>query len=263
MPLAQLMPYGCEVVAIKGNLLGVRGRVVGPHKPKESSDSTAIRKSLRDDVKGSQQKVVDIEFFTLPPESPFGHAIAESVKEDYFPSRDVCKSLRISPSLLGKIVGSVTVEPGRHDFGLNLKRNGMYHLLGYVRKVPDTYRNSNGSDPKHVENAWGAGDSVQVVGSLNIERIAEKESVQWEYSAKALALLFEFKNRFPLMFERLDSLPHQVKYSAQDVFLPSGAQGKDSSAIVTAAVKDVDEWLKSQPFFNMARTPLTTISLSK
>ena len=31
------------------------------------------------------------------------------------------KSLRISPSLLGKIVGMILVEPGRHDFGLNFK----------------------------------------------------------------------------------------------------------------------------------------------
>ena len=66
-------------------------------------------------------------------EPPFGHLIAESIGEDYFSSRDCCRSLMISPSVLGKIVGMILVEPGRMDFGLNLKRNGQYQLLGYVR----------------------------------------------------------------------------------------------------------------------------------
>lgn len=263
------MPLGCEVVAIKGQLLGVRGRVVGPHT---AEDSASTRESLRANGKQKEQKTVDVEFSILPPEAPFGRAIAESVQEDYFPSRDVCSSLRISPSLLGKIVGMVLVEPGRHDFGLNLKKNGQYHLLGYVRKVVDTYSNkrnhTNGGDaknetPKAPASVWGAGDSVQVVGSVNTERIAEAESTQWEYSAKALALLFEYKNRFPLMFERLDNLPHQMKYQSTDVFVPAGMQGKDTSAYATAAAKEVEEWLKNQSFFNMARTPLTTLSLSK
>lgn len=269
--MSQLMPYGCEVVAIKGQLLGVRGRVVGPHSQDSSTELNATRKSLREDGKERQQKTVDIEFSILPPESPFGHAIAESVKEDYFPSREVCKSLRISPSLLGKIVGMVLVEPGRLDFGLNLKKNGQYHLLGYVRKVVDSYgsrknysHNDESKDmPTKPASAWGAGDSVQVVGNVNTERIAETESAQWEYSAKALALLFDYKNRFPLMFERLDQLPHQMKYSATDVFVPSDMKGKDTAAFATAAAKEVEEWLKNQPFFSMARTPLTTISLSK
>lgn len=263
------MPLGCEVVAIKGQLQGVRGRIVGPHTAEESSST---RESLRANGKSKEQKVVDVEFSILPPETPFGRAIAESVKEDYFPSRDVCSSLRISPSFLGKIVGMVLVEPGRHDFGLNLKKNGQYHLLGYVRKVIDPNSNkrnyTNGGESKNEiskppASVWGAGDSVQVVGSVNTERLAEAESTQWEYSAKALALLFEYKNRFPLMFERLDQLPHQMKYQATDVFVPSGMQGKDTAAYATTAAKEVDEWLKNQSFFNMARTPLTTLSLSK
>ena len=212
----------------------------------------------------------------------------QSIQEEYFPSRDVCKSLRISPSLLGKIVGMVLVEPGRHDFGLNFKKNGQYCLLGYVRKVVDTYgnkknyndnqnnynnnntRDNNGNLEKEekkpkIESAWGTGDSVQVVGSVNTERLAQAESVQWEYSAKALALLLEYKTKFPLMFERFETLPHQMKYQASDIFCPLGMKGDSTqrSAFAESAAKEVNEWMKSQPFFNMARTPLSTISLSK
>ena len=217
--------------------------------------------------------------------------LLQSIKEEYFPSRDVCKSLRISPSLLGKIVGMVLVEPGRHDFGLNFKKNGQYCLLGYVRKVADTYDNkrnynnnqnnnnngsssgsssSNGSHDVEekrtkIDNPWGAGDSVQVVGSVNTERLAQAESAQWEYSAKALALLLEYKSKFPLMFERFDNLPHQMKYQASDIFCPPGMKGEGAqrSAFAETAAKEVEDWMKSQPFFSMARTPLATISLSK
>lgn len=33
------------------------------------------------------------------------------------------------------VVGSIYVDPGRHDIGLNLKRNNQYQLSEYVRKV--------------------------------------------------------------------------------------------------------------------------------
>ena len=69
-------------MAVKGRLLGVRGRVVGPHT--DSSD-TNMRKPLKDKSSttgtGTVKNVqtVDIEFAVLPPESPFGHAIAEVI----------------------------------------------------------------------------------------------------------------------------------------------------------------------------------------
>ena len=74
------MPYGCDVVAVKGRLLGVRGRVIGPHT--DSSDKN-MRKPLKDKSSGTgavkSVQTVDIEFSVLPPESPFGHAITEVI----------------------------------------------------------------------------------------------------------------------------------------------------------------------------------------
>ena len=74
------MPYGCDVVATKGQLLGVRGRVVGPHT---NSSDPSMRKSLRDKSAGTGNgkgvQTVDIEFSVLPPEAPFGHVISEVI----------------------------------------------------------------------------------------------------------------------------------------------------------------------------------------
>jgi hypothetical protein len=227
------MPHGCEVVAITGQLLGIRGRVVGPHTP---SDSRSLKSETAE--KQNEKRTVDVEFSVAPPENPFGHALANSIQEKYFPSRDVCRALKISPSLLGKLVGMVLVEPGRLDFGLNLKRNGQYQLLGYVRKVADSGNNSysnnnnnnsnsnngnngssNGSSSRPPVGAWGTGDSVQVVGSIDTEKQAENESNLWEYSDKAMKLLFDYQTKFPLLFERLETLPYQKKYNTSELFL--------------------------------------------
>ena len=43
--------------------------------------------------------------------------------------------MQIVPSVLGQVIGSIFVDGvGRHDLGLNMKKNGVYQLLGYVKK---------------------------------------------------------------------------------------------------------------------------------
>ena len=215
------------------------------------------------------------------------------------------------------------------DFGLNLKRNGQYQLLGYVRSGDITlpystylptfllvttnlplshcqylteYRVSLLSHLcllRHVRSvnaveslnapssaatmrgnaalalgsgSWGRGDAVKIVGSADtaeaLAKRAEQEVSQWEYSARAIALLFDYKSRYPLLFENLESLPHQKRYAASELLLPRTAhQGHvTASALQTAAAAaaaSLTDWMKAQPFFGMPRTPLTTISLSK
>ena len=308
-PVSVLFPHGAEVVATFGQLIGCKGKVIGPHGPtgagnarsslrkaktkQGASDAAAAASSEAkgesvEESKGNndsatatgdksaadkKSRVVDVEFYVLPPEPPFGHASAQSIQEEYFPARDVCRSLGISPSVLGKIVGSIFVEPGRYDLGLNLKRNGQYQLLGYVRKV--SYENSaahgepsNGASAaaSKAAAAWGHGDTVQVVGMIDSSKQADAaESVQWEYSAKALALLFDYKTKFPMLFDNLERLPHQKKYPAHELVPPSAvlppAEGKPLDP--TAGAEVVKEWMKLQPFFAMPRTPLTTVSLSR
>ena len=67
-----------------------------------------------------------------PPEPPFGIAVAETIKDHYFPPYMACKKLNVRPDLFGKIVGSIRVDPGRYDIGLNLKANGRYQVY-FVR----------------------------------------------------------------------------------------------------------------------------------
>ena len=234
-PVEKLMPYGCDVVAVKGPLLGCLGKVIGPHTAEDS------KKLSKDSATNLAKRVVDIEFSIPPAEPPFGHLIADSIKEEYFSSQDVCSALKVSPNVMGKIVGSLIID--KEDVGLNLKRNGHFQLLGYVRRVDHD-----------SEQSWGAKDTVVIIGTVvGSEEEEEVSSCLWQYSAKAVALLVDYKTKFPTIFEKLKTLPHQKKYTSTEIF------GRNSASMVDKVL----EWMKAQTFYKMPRTPFTTTSLSK
>ena len=92
----------------------------------------------------------------------------------------------VSPSALGKIVGSVNVEPGRQDVGLDFKRNGQYQLIGYVRRAHDS--NQSGSvtfdeGSASPASVWGQADMVKIVGSKSNTNMDDENGAkyQWEY----------------------------------------------------------------------------------
>jgi 5'-3' exoribonuclease 1 len=266
LSLAELMPHGAEVVALTGELRGYKGRVIGPHTAETTATATAASKrgSLKDDIKKdhdtltgnkSKRRTVDVEFTVTPPEPPFGYSIAHSVKDEFYTSKDLCALLQVSASVLGKIVGAIRVEPGRADLGLNLKRNGQYQLLGYSQRVDYA---SGGADQFQPRKAWTGVDTVEIVGMVSndadaAEKAAEADGTTWQYSARAAALIYDYKANFPMLFAQLEKLPHQPVYSADALLGPGGDK----------KVEQVMEWMKSQPFYKLPRTPFSTISLSK
>ena len=78
---------------------------------------------------------VDITLSLEPKEKPFGKIIAQKVKEKYFNVRTAAKALGVTPSALGRLMGSLIVMPGRVDIGLNLKVRGNLCLPGYARPI--------------------------------------------------------------------------------------------------------------------------------
>lgn len=246
LPIEKLLPLGTEVVAISGAYAGFKGVVLGPHGKNKAP--TTPRK-----------RVVDVEF-KIPqcPEPPFGYNIARSMAEEFYSSRDVCTMLGITPSVLGKIVGSIRIEPGRIDLGLNLKRNGMHQLLGYIRKVDAGgdrgHQGSSGGLAKAQRKVWTGLDTVRVIGMVQEEDAQQQgEGVYWEYTAAAVQLMAEYKAKFPLVFSQLHTLKHEMVYNST-VFL--GAQYE-------AAAAEIMTWMKAQRFFSLPRVPLNTVSLSK
>ena len=238
LPVEELLPYGTAIIATKGKLRGVHGKVIGPH------DATNKKFKRKND-----DRTVEIEFSIPPPEPPFGYAIAANIKDDYFSAKDVCKSLQLSTSLLGQIVGSVFVEGMKADLGLNLKRNGQYYCPGYVR------RQENNEDENEASSVWTLGDAVQIIASVDKkgEEESVKDAVSWEYSMRAIALLAEYKNTYPLLFEKLKELGYGSKYNAEMLFGPNGK----------ATAEEIHKWIEGQPFSKVPRAPFSTNSMSK
>ena len=273
MPLKALLPPRCQVIGVKGEYLGCLGQVVydddlntddnGGNANANIANSVLARNTLASEHKNDLNKtannkttkrMVNVEFLFPDSDEPqFGHAILKSVREEYYSSRDICKSLKMNPDVLGKMVGSIIIEPGGHDLGLNLKRNGQYQLLGYVRKVDI----NNGSGGSGGGNVWKQPENVTLVGSsdssgpLNV--INDNVNSFWEYSDKAVALISDYLTKFSSLWYNLSKLPHKVKYSGAELLGSNHAK----------VVEEIMSWMKSQPFFNMPRTLLTTSSMSK
>jgi hypothetical protein len=172
--------------------------------------------------------------------------------DEFYSSKDLCSVLRISPSVLGKVVGSIKLA-NKMDIGLNLKRNGQYQLNGYTRKV-EYNKPKVGSERRKV---WLGSDTIQIVGSdINGSEAAaaEAEVCGWEYTPAAASVIHDYKAKFPALFSKLEVLPHQPVYACDQLF--GSGEGGGSAEVVM-------DWMKAQPFFGMPRTPFSTQSLSK
>ena len=253
LPVHQLFPIGCEVVAVTGQLIGCMGTVIGPHA---AEDNTSRLSLAKEPGSNKGKRVVDVEFQVSPPEPPFGYAIAHSIRDEYFSSRDVCAVLGINSNLLGMIVGTLVVDNGmRIDIGLNLKRNHNYQLLGYVRKVDSGNKESNKSTI--VWGGEGQLDSVLIVGSVeSVKHDGEAEAAIWEYSARTIALMIDYITAFPSLFRALREISFQKSYRPTELFGGSDIEANEK-------LEEVVTWLKSQSFYSMHRTPLSTSMLSK
>merc|ERR1740130_2091160 len=99
MTLEERFHVDCNVVLTKGKYRGCVGQVIG----------------IADGEK------VGVKVLTMPPEVPFGLALARSINESYVSSSDAARILKINPSLFGRIPSSLIFAQGGYDLGLNLK----------------------------------------------------------------------------------------------------------------------------------------------
>jgi len=228
MTLQDRFPEGCSVVLTKGKYRGCLGTVVGV----------------------ADKKTVGVKVQTVPPEMPFGLAIARSVQESFLSSSDAARILKIHPGVLGKVMGKLQFEQGRYDLGLNLKTGDGMCVVGYTRKKIEDRK---GKKDKDDNGAWAAGDSVLVVGSRTAgSDDDDDERIQWEYTPKAIRLVETYKNKFPQLFAALKKKPNERAYDANDVFGPKGE----------AWLPVVREWLDKHESAKIPRSPVTTQSMS-
>ena len=222
-------PPDSRVVLTKGKYRGCRGTVVA----------------------AVDDKKIGVKVEVLPPEPPFGLAIARSVQESYVSSGDAAKLVKLHPNVFGKIMGGLFIDPGRFDLGLNLKYAEGLFVVGYTRRKPDSEaeKKKKMAASAGIKKAWGAGDSLLVVGSKRAES-GEKvyDKIQWEYTPRAIRLVSLYRQKFPQLFTALSKQPNERRYDASVMF---GQKGP-------ALLQEIREWLNSIETAKMPRSPITT-----
>lgn len=224
--ISDRFPVKSSVILTKGKYRGCSGEVV----------------SVID------QKNVAVNVSVVPPEKPFGLAIAKSMEVQYVSSQDAAKALKLHPGVFGKITGRLQFEQGRYDLGLNLKGDGLC-VVGYTRKKVD----NPSLKGKTKKTPWAAGDAIRIVGSQALDDDGdEQEKIYWEYSRKAIHLVDSYRNKFPKLFSSLGKMPSEKRYNANKVF---GSNGE-------SVLPTVREWLNSLETAKLPRTPVSTYALT-
>eukprot|EP00934_Nitzschia_sp_Nitz4_P004528 Nitzschia sp. Nitz4//scaffold127_size64804//2701//7868//NITZ4_006172-RA/size64804-processed-gene-0.12-mRNA-1//1//CDS//3329534738//4518//frame0 len=228
MSLADRFPSGSKVVLTKGKYRGCLGKVVG------TADGDKV----------------GVKVETMPPEIPFGLALARSVFETYVTSSDAARILKLHPGLLGKLTGSMMFEPGKYDLGLNLKSSDGMCVPGFTRRKVE----SNGNKDATQKKAWNTGDTVVVVGSNKRDQSpSQGERIIWEYTPRAINLIKEYKRQFPKLFKTIMQNPNEKKYDASQIF------GKDAAEELAT----IRAWLNNVESAKLARSPVSTDSMSR
>ena len=227
LTLEERFPAGSNIVLTKGKYKGCTGQVVGV----------------------ADSKKVGVKVLTMPPEVPFGLALARSINESFVSSADAGRILKINPLIFGRITSELLFVQGNYDIGLNLKSSDGLCVAGYTRERKENGKNVNQEEKK----AWDTGDALLVIGSAralgdNKKQSELKERIQWEYTPKAIRLINEYRQRFPQLFSALSKLPSEKKYDAAKVFGPNW----------TETLPKVREWLNKIESAKLPRIPIST-----
>jgi 5'-3' exoribonuclease 1 len=173
-----LFPSSCRVLLTKGKYKGCMGTVITTLEEGEGE--------------GDSNKRVITQVQIVPPEPPFGLAIARSVKETYLSMSEVADVLKLNPKVVGKVFGSLLVEPGRYDIGLNLRYKTNFCVIGYTQYVVQIQKKKEATKEKA---AWTPGDAVRVLGSHTTTLQASEENEftgveegYWQYTPKVCNL---------------------------------------------------------------------------
>ncbi|GMH92275.1 hypothetical protein TL16_g12296 [Triparma laevis f. inornata] len=248
--LENRFPVGKDVVLLAGKYKGCRGVVGGTNSYKGCRGVVGGTNSVGE---GDEKKEsVNVKVEVVPPEPPFGLAIVRSVSEQFMSIVDAAHILKLPCSVLHKITGSFSVDPGRYDMGLNLKHKGEYCVLGYSRiRAEEGQRRADGG------MAWTVGDSLKVVGSGEADESKNGQRVRrdWEFSPKAVKLIASYKARFPSLVAGLCKDPQARFYDVSQLF---GANHKGEETL-----KIVKEWVDTCETSKMPRVISTTSALGR
>jgi 5'-3' exoribonuclease 1 len=234
-------------------------------------------------VAHNDNSTLTIKIAKYPPEPSFGLAIANSINDKYFPTGAVAKIVGLRPDVLGRVLGSLSVDVDRnesYDLGLRLKINeasggekpSYVRVLGFMRVAEDANPNTSSKTSTVSTNAWiSERDAVRIIGSGNPAGSsstkassstaaagggggpAEKAYMKWELSVKGVQLLKAYMTKFPAFFQALSM--------STDRFLNASSLFSYDERGPVTALSEIVEWLASLDVMKLPRANLTTDAL--
>jgi 5'-3' exoribonuclease 1 len=205
---------GAEVIYIGGErpeLYGSVGQVTGYSADDES-------------------RALSVRMTGQAPEPAFGAQIARSVRETmrYYPAYQCARRLGITAQTLGKLTSSIFVQPARIDIGLNLKLQKQ-NLL-----VPGYARRSN--LPQAWEELTGARTNPMTADSENTDALGG-----WDYSEATIALIEQYRAKYPRVFELLETYPNEYSYSCDALVSTNGDSDEEDEVTAKGSDEEDDE----------------------
>lgn len=162
--------------------------------------------------------LTSLQFFTTDRNEPhiFAARAAARLQQKYYPSFVVCKQVKMSALTLSKITSGLMMEVKggqKINVGLNLKFEARAQkVLGYAQ------RNEQG----------------------------------WEYSEKAIALIKEYRERFPEIINALDWKKGDITQASE--FFPEDTAAK---------VEEIKEWIKEKGVRDFEKVSLYSDQMEK
>eukprot|EP00808_Paulinella_micropora_P002684 g61129.t1 len=232
--LRDAFPVGAEVAALEPRFYGCVGTVEAV-EDKEQSVTVTLK---------------------VPPREPgLTHQLVQSLRLNWYPAHDVAKKLQLHPSVLGRVLSSLILQPGRTEVGLKLRftAEGLaVPEFARRRAQPATNSNPNHHPYANINQHWSTGG--------------------WEYSELCVALVAAYKRRFPYLFDYMQE--HRDENSVSCAHLlnfrrsraPAGEETEeerkqDAKAVAT----EIKRWVKKLPISKLLLTSAddTTIASSR
>jgi len=146
----------------------------------------------------------------------------------YFPEKDVARALGVVPRVIGQLADTCVFNPGRRDVGLGLRNQRAREM------IPTWTRFRRGS---------------------------------WEYSAKAVRVLMEYKQAFPSLVAEL-SKGYKYIYNAEDLLLQAREGVGESSSYPTkeqsyGVLRKLQDWARSRKLDKLKSCPSTSEILTE
>ena len=177
-------------------------------------------------VLGHQDNKVNIQILTLKVKESvdFARDIVKQAEREkpYSPSYAVATLVQLKPLPLSKIMSSFTVVVNgetRLNLGLSLKFEARRQkVLGYSRRVAEG----------------------------------------WQFSGKALALVKEYKTKFPEFIAGLSKNPHKGKVNLREALIIDLYEPEDfyPPDIANEKIAEIDKWIKSTEPRKLDRVPI-------